>query len=54
MDFSWSPQQNELFDAIGRFAAAELNHDLVANDRKGAFNHDGWRKCGEMGIQEQA
>jgi alkylation response protein AidB-like acyl-CoA dehydrogenase len=51
MDFSWSPQQNELFDAIGRFAAAELNHDLVANDRKGAFNHDGWRKCGEMGIQ---
>lgn len=51
MDFSWSPQQAELFDAIARFAAAELNHDLVENDRSGTFNRTGWKKCGEMGIQ---
>jgi alkylation response protein AidB-like acyl-CoA dehydrogenase len=51
MDFSWSPQQAELFEAIARFAAAELNHDLVENDRSGTFNLAGWKKCGEMGIQ---
>jgi L-prolyl-PCP dehydrogenase len=51
MDFSWSSQQTELFDAIARFADAELNHDLVENDRNGVFNHAGWTKCGEMGIQ---
>ncbi len=51
MDFSWSSQQTELFDAIARFADAELNHDLVENDRNGVFNRAGWTKCGEMGIQ---
>jgi alkylation response protein AidB-like acyl-CoA dehydrogenase len=51
MDFSWSAHQKEFFGAIGRFATAELNENLVANDRDGVFNRDGWRKCGEMGIQ---
>lgn len=51
MDFSWSPQQKELFDAIGTFAAHELNHDLIENDRGGVFNRAGWKKCGEIGIQ---
>src|SRR4051812_4662010 len=51
MDFSWSPQQTELFDAIGTFASRELNDNLIANDRCGTFNREGWRKCGEMGIQ---
>jgi L-prolyl-PCP dehydrogenase len=51
MDFSWSQPQKELFDAIGRFAAAELNDHLIDRDREGIFNHAGWKKCGEMGIQ---
>jgi alkylation response protein AidB-like acyl-CoA dehydrogenase len=51
MDFSWSPGQRELFDTIGKFAAAELNHNLVDNDRAGVFNREGWKKCGAMGIQ---
>src|SRR4029453_11057337 len=51
MDFSWSQQQQELFDAIARFAAKELNHNLVENDRNNVFNHDGWKQCGELGIQ---
>jgi L-prolyl-PCP dehydrogenase len=51
MDFSWSAQQTELFDAIARFAATELNHDLVQHDRNGVFNRAGFKKCGEMGIQ---
>ncbi len=50
MDFSWSKKQLELFDTIERFAATELNHDLVANDRNSVFNHEGWKKCARMGI----
>lgn len=50
MDFSWSAEQRELFDAIERFAATELDHDLISNDRDSVFNHDGWMKCGGMGI----
>lgn len=51
MDLSWSTEQRELFDTIGKFAAAELNQNLVDNDRAGVFNREGWRKCGAMGIQ---
>ena len=51
MDFSWSDEQEELFDAIERFAVAELNRDLINNDKNGVFNYDGWTKCGGMGIQ---
>lgn len=51
MDFSWSPQQKELFDAIGQFATKELNEHLVENDCHGVFNRVGWKKCGEIGIQ---
>lgn len=51
MDFSWSPTQRELFDSVERFAATELNRNLVENDRQGVFNHEGWRKCGALGIQ---
>jgi alkylation response protein AidB-like acyl-CoA dehydrogenase len=51
MDFNWSPQQKEMFDAIQAFAAAELGHDLIARDREGIFDHDGWKKCAGMGIQ---
>ena len=50
MDFSWSPQQTELFDAIGAFATGELNDNLVDNDRRSVFNRAGFKKCGEMGI----
>jgi alkylation response protein AidB-like acyl-CoA dehydrogenase len=51
MDFSWSNEQEEFFAAIERFATAELNHNLIDNDRDGVFNSDGWTKCGRMGIQ---
>jgi alkylation response protein AidB-like acyl-CoA dehydrogenase len=51
MEFSWSPQQSEIFDAIERFAASELNDDLINRDRDSLFNHEGWKKCGKMGIQ---
>jgi hypothetical protein len=51
MDLSWNQQQRELFDAISGFASKELNHNLIENDRNNLFNGEGWKKCGEMGIQ---
>src|SRR5438128_11853850 len=51
MDFTWSDQQKELLDAVGRFASQQLNYNMIENDRDGVFNHDGWKKCGAFGIQ---
>jgi hypothetical protein len=51
MDLSWTQEQRELFDAISGFASKELNHNLIENDRNNLFNGEGWKKCGEMGIQ---
>lgn len=51
MDFSWSEEQRELFDAIERFAASKLNENLIAADQGAIFNSEGWKACGEMGIQ---
>ena len=50
MDFSWSEEQLAIFDQIVRLAQNELNDNLIENDRNEVFNHDGWKKCGELGI----
>src|SRR5438552_13103747 len=51
MDFAWSDQQQELLDAVGRFASQQLDYNMIENDREGVFNHDAWKKCGDFGIQ---
>lgn len=51
MDFSWSKEQQELLDAVQRFASQQLTDDVIAADRLGRFNHEGWKKCGQFGIQ---
>lgn len=51
MDFEWSREQRELLDAVQRFATEELNANVIENDREGHFDHEGWKKCGEFGIQ---
>ena len=51
MDFTWSDEQTELFDAVEKFARKELNEDLIENNRNGVFNRNGWKRCAEFGIQ---
>jgi alkylation response protein AidB-like acyl-CoA dehydrogenase len=51
MDFSWSPQQTELRDAVVEFARRELRDDLVARDKRSEFSHDLWKRCAAFGIQ---
>ena len=50
MDFSWSDQQRELLDAVGRFANEQLDYDMIENDRNAVFNHEAWKKCAGFGI----
>ena len=51
MNFAWSPEQRELFHAIGKFASQELTVNVIENDRNGHFDREAWKKCGEFGIQ---
>lgn len=51
MDFAWSDQQKELFDAVVKFAGEQLNTGLIERDHEGLFNREGWRACGQFGIQ---
>ena len=51
MDFELTSQQDELIDAIGRFARHELDYDVAELDAAQAFPVDAWRKCAAFGIQ---
>lgn len=50
MDFSWSEKDLALKERIIQFARAELQDDVLANDKKGAFSFENWKKCADFGI----
>jgi alkylation response protein AidB-like acyl-CoA dehydrogenase len=50
MDFHWSDEQRELRETVLRFAQQRLGNNQVERDDEEAFNHDGWRLCGEFGL----
>lgn len=51
MDFSWNPEQLARQQAVIDFAEAELNHNLIENERNGVFPWEAWRKCADFGLQ---
>lgn len=51
MDFSLTPQQSELRDAVIEFAEQKLNEDVIERDAEGAFSPELWKACAEFGIQ---
>lgn len=51
MDFSPTPEQSELREAVIRFARRELLDDVIRRDKDGIFSRDHWKKCAEFGIQ---
>lgn len=51
MDFTLTPQQAELRDAVVEMARAELGRDMVARDREGRFDAAGWKHCAKAGLQ---
>ncbi len=50
MDFSFTPEQEELRQATIEFAQKELNSDLAAREKQGHFSRDDWQKCADFGI----
>lgn len=50
MDFSWTPDQQKLYQSVLRFAEAELAGDGVANDYASAFPADRWQSCASFGV----
>jgi len=51
MDFSFTPEQEELKQATIEFARGELNHDLASREKNGTFSREDWKKCADFGIQ---
>jgi alkylation response protein AidB-like acyl-CoA dehydrogenase len=51
MEFGWKAEQKALFETIDRFARQSLGKNLVERDRAGEFDREGWKLCGEFGIQ---
>ncbi len=51
MEFSFDPDQLKFRDAVAKFAARELNHNLQARETSPVFPRDLWKKCAEFGIQ---
>lgn len=51
MDFTYSEEQQLLRDTIGRFAAKELNDNIIERDREHQFPHQLWLKAGELRLQ---
>ena len=50
MDFAWSDEQARMRESITKFAKGELNKGYAEREKRGEFNHEGWKKCAEMGI----
>lgn len=50
MDFGLSPEQEALKQSFADFGAT-LNGDVVERDEKGLFDHAGWKRCADFGVQ---
>ncbi len=51
MNFSFTPEQIELRNAMRRFAGEQLSSDVVGRDHERSFSRELWTKCAGFGIQ---
>jgi alkylation response protein AidB-like acyl-CoA dehydrogenase len=51
VDFEWSDDQRNLYQACAAFARAQLNDDVVGRDRRHDFSRHAWEMCAKFGIQ---
>jgi hypothetical protein len=55
MDFAWSADDLAFKERVIAFARQSLSpDDLADRDRTGEFDHEGWRRAAEFGIQSMA
>ena len=50
MNFSWTEEQQALFQSVVEFARAELNDATVARDHAGEFSTALWQRAAEFGV----
>jgi hypothetical protein len=50
MDFSYTPEQQQLRKEIIAFARATLNAGVIERDRHQTFSRELWTACGRMGL----
>lgn len=50
MDFDLTPEQEELRQAVARFAAAELNRGLAEDERAGRLRREAWQAAAGFGL----
>ena len=51
MDFGFTDQQQELFDAAVKFASERLRDGVIERDRDHAFSRELWQACADFGLQ---
>lgn len=51
MNFSWTPEQENLRASVVDFAQTQLSHDVIERDLRLEFSRDDWQKCADFGIQ---
>lgn len=50
MDFSWSQEQQALYESVVAFSRSELTTDIVAADHAGDFSSKEWQRCADFGV----
>ena len=50
MDFSFTPEQEELRQATIEFAHSQLNASLATREKQAFFSREDWDKCADFGI----
>ena len=51
MDFTWTPEQLTLRDAVLKFGRQALQDDVIERDKNARFSRDMWARCAEFGVQ---
>lgn len=50
MDYSFTPEQEQLRQATIEFAQSQLNESLATREKDAFFSREDWEKCAEFGI----
>lgn len=50
MDFDFTSEQRQFTESVAKFAANELNDDLISRDHNAVFPVEAWHRCARFGL----
>ena len=50
MNFAWTDEQQQDYDAVVEFAKRELSDEIQSRDLRGEFAADLWKRCAAFGV----